>query len=296
MGQAAAPPPGRPDVATARSWLFVPGDRADRFARAVTSGADVVVCDLEDAVAPEAKAGAREEVARWLRADGAACVRINAHGTAWHDDDVAALAGARGLAAVLVPKAEDPERLTATSERLGPGTAVVALVESALGVHRAHELAAAPGVARLAFGSIDLALDLGTEDAALPLLLARSTLVLASRVAGRPAPVDGVTARVDDLGAVQEDTSAAVAMGFGGKLCVHPRQVAVVNAGFRPGEDEVRSAEQVVAAAASGSVVRLDGRMIDRPVVERARQVLRRAGIDPDAPAPGPPAGTTGTT
>lgn len=286
MSQAVDQGHGRRDARTARSWLFVPGDRPDRFDKAVASGADLVVCDLEDAVAVDAKAPARGEVARWLADGGVACVRVNAHGTPFHDADVAALVGAPGLVAVLVPKAEDPRRLAELSERLGPGTAVVGLVETALGVHRVHELAATPGVARLAFGSVDLALDLGAEDAALPLLFARSALVLACRVVGLPAPVDGVTRELDDPSTIGSDTAAAVGLGFGGKLCVHPKQVSAVNAGFRPSDADVRRAREVLAAAAGGSAVRIDGQMIDRPLVEHAWRVLRRAGSEPGADAP----------
>jgi citrate lyase subunit beta/citryl-CoA lyase len=278
-----APASGPPDARTARSWLFVPGDRPDRFGKAAASGADIVVLDLEDAVAPEAKTTARDQVARWLADGGVGCVRVNASGTPCHEADVAALVGAPGLRAVLVPKAEDPRALSALSAALGPDTAVVALVESALGQHRVHELAAAPGVARLAFGSIDLALDLGADDAALPLLFARSSLVLASRVAGLPAPVDGVTQDLDDPAVVTRDTAAAVGLGFGGKLCVHPRQVVAVNAGFRPSEAAVHHAQQVLAAADGGSA-RVGGQMVDRPVVERARQLLARSGTAPQDP------------
>lgn len=277
----------RPQVRTARSWLFVPGHRGDRFDRAAASGADVVVCDLEDAVAEEAKATARAEVTRWLARGGTACVRVNAPGTPFADADVAALAGVPGLVAVMVPKAEDPRVLAGLAEALGPDTAVVALVETALGVHRVHALAAAPGVARLAFGSIDLALDLGVEDAAVPLLSARSALVLASRVAGLPAPVDGVTPILDDPAVVQEAAATAAAMGFGGKLCVHPRQVEAVHAGFRPGEADVRHAHRVLASVAGGAG-QVDGQMVDRPVLERARQVLRRSGALDRDPGPVP--------
>ena len=134
--------------------MFVPGDRSDRFDKAAGSGADIVVHDLEDAVAPDAKATARDRVVRRLVDGGAGCVRVNASGTPFHQADVAALAGVPGLRAVLVPKAEDPRVLSALSAALGPDTAVVALVETALGQYRVHVLAAAPGVARLAFGSI----------------------------------------------------------------------------------------------------------------------------------------------
>jgi citrate lyase subunit beta/citryl-CoA lyase len=272
-------PTAPPDARSARSWLFVPGHRADRFDKAAASGADIVVHDLEDAVSPDDKATARAQVTRRLTGGGVGCVRINGIGTPWHEDDVAALVGAPGLRAVLVPKAEDPRELAALGAALD--VPVVALIETALGQHRVHELAAAPGVARLAFGSIDFALDIGADDAALPLLLARSSLVLASRVAGLPAPVDGVTQALDDPAVIARDTAASVGLGFGGKLCVHPRQVAAVNAGFLPSEAAVRQAQQVLAAVGDGGPARIDGRMVDRPVVERARQLLARVHRTP---------------
>lgn len=248
-----------------------------------------MVYDLEDAVTPGAEATARGEVARWLSHGGAGCVRVNAQGTAFHRADVTALAGATGLRAVLLPKAEGPRAVRELSAALGPDIAVVVLVETALGQHRVHELAAAPGAVRLAFGSIDFALDIGAEDTALPLLLARSSLVLASRVAGLPAPVDGVTRELDDPAILARDTAAAASLGFGGKLCVHPQQVGAVNAGFQPSEAEVRHARQVLAPVTDGGAARIGGQLVDRPVLAHARQVLARNGNDPGAHAPGPP-------
>lgn len=272
------------DLGCARSWLFVPGDRGDRFPKAAASGADVVIFDLEDAVSEEAKTTARCGVARWLAHGNTACVRINPQGTPFHDDDIAVLSGSPGLLAVMVPKAEDPAVLGRLNEALGPRTVVIALVETALGVHRVHELAKVPGVARLAFGSIDFALDVGARDEPRALLFARSSLVLASRVAGLPAPVDGVTQELDDPSVVQGAASAAAALGFGGKLCVHPRQVDPVHAGFRPSRAEVRHAGRVLAAVTAGGAAGVDGQMVDRPVLERARWVLERAGSVPGNP------------
>jgi len=269
----------RPDVRSARSWLFVPGDRGDRFAKAAVSGAEVVICDLEDAVAEDAKVSARAQVSGWLGGGGTACVRLNAHGTESYEADVAALKGLSGLAAVMVPKAEDPEALLELRAGLGPDIPVVALVESALGLHRAYDLAASAAVARMAFGSIDLALDLGAEDSYLPLLFARSSLVVASRAAGVAPPIDGVTPALDDLSAVATDAAAAVRLGFGGKLCVHPSQVPVVNTAFSPSEQEVQDARRILAGHTDVGAVRLDGKLVDRPVLQRARRVLERAGL-----------------
>jgi citrate lyase subunit beta/citryl-CoA lyase len=272
-------------VAEARSWLFVPGDRRDRFGNAATSGADLVICDLEDAVATDRKTAARTEVVRWLQEGGVACVRINAHGTPHYDADVAALAGLPGLRAVMVPKAEDSRAVTELSETVGPHTPVVPLVETALGVHRAYDLAGAQGVVRLAFGSLDFALDIGATETAATLLFARTSLVVASRAARVAAPLDGVTRAFDDPLVIEADAAAAAGLGFGGKLCIHPRQVAAVNGAFSPSEEDVRRARRLLDSVSDGSAGRLDGEMVDRPVVERARQVLRQAGGEP---RPGP--------
>jgi citrate lyase subunit beta / citryl-CoA lyase len=264
-------------VETARSLLFVPGTRPDRFTKAAASGADLVVIDLEDAVPDTDKGKAREAVAAWLDADVAA-VRVNALGSAHHAADMAALAGARGLVAVVVPMADDPAGLSELAHRLGSDVPVVALVETALGVHRANDIAAATGVRRLAFGHLDLAADLrsSTDDTAM--LFARSTLVLASRLAGLPGPVDGTTTALDDPGVAGADAGRARALGFTGKLCIHPGQVAPVNAAFGPTDHELAWAQRVVQAAASGGAVRVDGEMVDAPVLVRARRLLAEAG------------------
>ncbi|WP_460938365.1 HpcH/HpaI aldolase/citrate lyase family protein [Phycicoccus ginsengisoli] len=265
-------------AALARSLLFVPGDRPDRFDRAAASGADLVVCDLEDAVTARAKDTAREEVTRWLRAAGPAAVRLNAVGTPWHAADCAALRDVAGLSAVMVPKAEDPDALGTLAASLGD-IPVVALVETALGLHRAVDLAAVPGVVRLAFGSVDYALDTGCAQDDTALLHARSSLVVASRVAGVAQPVDGVTVALDDADAAGHDAAQARRLGFAGKLCVHPRQVPAVNAAFTPSAEEVDRARRVVAVAGEGAASRVGGEMVDVPVLERSRRILRQAEL-----------------
>ena len=262
-----------------RSWLYVPGDRPDRFAKASTSGADVVICDLEDAVAGANKATARVAVAAWLR-DHRALVRVNGTDTGWHDDDIAAITGARGLAGVVLPKSQGAEQNSDVAHRLGGCVHVVPLVESAAGVANAAAIAAGPQVSALAFGSIDFALDLGIDDTdddeQSALLYARSTLVIASRVAGIAAPIDGVTLKVSDAHAVRGDARRARALGFGGKQCIHPHQVHEVNATFTPSPEALVRAQRVVDAAeiAHGSAVQLDGQMIDKPRIDLARRLL----------------------
>lgn len=275
--------PAQSAPALARTLLFVPGDRPERFPKAAASGADLVVCDLEDAVAPTDKDGARVAVAGWLAAHGRAAVRVNAVDTEWYAADRDALSGLPGLAAVVVPKAEDPEALAALGSQLG-GIPLIALVETALGLHRAAELASAHGVVRLAFGAIDFALDAGTAEDDEALLYARSHLVVASRVGGLAQPVDGVTVVLDDADAAARDAARARRLGFGGKLCIHPRQVAPVNAAFSPTAAEIEHARRVVAAAGAGAATRVDGQMVDVPVLERAQRLLARAELF-DAPA-----------
>ncbi|WP_218952136.1 HpcH/HpaI aldolase/citrate lyase family protein [Amycolatopsis anabasis] len=262
----------------ARSLLFVPGNRADRFGKAAASGADLVLCDLEDAVAPPDKESARAEVAAWAAGHPAA-VRINAADTPWYDDDLAVLAEAPGLAAVVLPKADSIPALRATIARLPDGVALFALLESARGVRDADQIAELPGVTRLVFGNVDFGLDTGvtvTDAAERELLYARSRLVVASRAAGLAAPVDGVTTDLYDVALTRDAARAARNLGFGGKLCLHPKQVDAVNAAFSPDEEELRWARRVLEAAeeSGGAAVRVDGEMIDKPRVELARRLL----------------------
>ena len=260
-----------------RSYLFVPADRPERYAKALASGADAVIVDLEDAVAASAKDAARAALAAWLDGGGSGiAVRINDAASAAFDDDLRLVARA-GVAAVVVPKAERVDDL-ARVRAAAPSAALLPLIETAAGIARAREIASAPGVARLAFGSIDLQLDLGIEGDGDELLVFRSELVLASRLAALAAPVDGVSTAIDDAAALDADTRRARRLGFGAKLCIHPRQIAPVHAAFAPSAAEIAWAERVVAATAQapGAAVAVDGRMVDRPVLLRAEVLLAR--------------------
>ncbi|WP_229746255.1 HpcH/HpaI aldolase/citrate lyase family protein [Rhodococcoides trifolii] len=264
-------------VANATTFLFVPGDRHDRFDKAARAGADVVVLDLEDAVAREDKPAARAEVVRWLAAGGRGCVRINASDDDDHVDDLEALADLEGLTAVMVPKADLSVDYWDIGRRLK--CPVVALVESAVGLDSVRAVAADPNVSRIAFGHLDYALDLGCEPARTAMLHARSELVLASRLAGKPGPVDGVTAALDDSVALAEDLRHAIEVGMRGKLLIHPSQIAACRAAFLPTEIEIDRSRAIVRAAETGAAVRVDGFMVDAPVIARARAVLRAAGL-----------------
>jgi citrate lyase subunit beta/citryl-CoA lyase len=262
---------------TDRSYLFVPGNRADRFAAACDAGADVVLIDLEDAVAPAAKSDARQAAAAWLRGSVGAWLRINGADTPSFAEDLSLLT-LPGLGGVMLAKAEDPESIAAI-RRAAPSVPIIPLLESARGLWNIMALASAPGVIRLAFGAVDFQLDLGIDGERNELLMARSQLVLASRVAGRLPPLDGVTMALDDAEALARDVAYARRLGFGGKLCVHPRQVATINEGFLPSAAEVQWARRVVAAAAESgdNACRLDGKLVDRPVIDRARAILQTA-------------------
>lgn len=266
--------------ASAASWLFVPGSRPDRFDKAGRVGAGAVIVDLEDAVSPAEKPAARAEVASWLHAGATAWVRVNAVDTPWHEEDVAVLAACPGLRGLVVPKAEAANELRRIGERLPSGADLVALVETAVGVRDATAVALCPGVRRLAFGSIDFALDIDAEETDEALLFARSTLVLASRAAGLSPPLDGVTVETNDHAVVLRAAGRARALGFGGKLCIHPAQVDAVNSAFAPAPAEVHWARTVLTSVAGAemAVASIDGKMIDRPVLARARRIMSRAG------------------
>jgi len=262
---------------TARSLLFVPGNRPERFTKAAASAADLVIVDLEDAVPEQDKSIARDAATAWLSADGWAAVRVNGTKSVYYQQDVAALADLPGLRAIVVPMADDPAALAALHQQLGAGVQIVALIETAQGVVRAIELAATPGVSRLAFGHLDYAADINSciEDDAM--LMARSSLVLASRAAGLPGPVDGITTALDDPGLAAADAARARALGFAGKLCIHPGQVDAVNAAFSPSGAEIAWAHRIIEASASGGAVRVDGHMVDAPVILKAQAILARA-------------------
>ena len=276
-----------PPLSLARAFLFVPADRPERHARALATGAGGVIVDLEDAVAPERKVQARDQLAASFAALPAGdrrrlLVRINAAGTPWHDDDraqIGALAAQGLIAGIVLPKAERAADLSRLAGAAGPSAALVPLIESAAGLAAVDELAAGPQVLRLAFGNLDFQADLGLACDAdeAELVPVRLALLLASRRAGLPAPIDGVTPDWRDAVRLAADTARARRGGFGAKLCIHPDQVAPVHAALGPTAQELAWARRVVEAmrtAGGGGVVSLDGRMVDAPVVRLAERLL----------------------
>jgi citrate lyase subunit beta / citryl-CoA lyase len=265
-------------IASARSMLFVPGDRPDRFPKAHASGADEIVLDLEDAVAPDAKAQARENICSWRASEGTGVVRINGPDSRWYEEDVAALADMP--CAVMLPKAASADEITALVSRLAAGSCVIPILESAVGVLEARGICAAAGVVRAAFGNADLASDLGVDPTDRTALAhARAATVLASAAGRLAPPLDGVTLALSDDELLRADAEHAGQLGFTGKLCIHPRQVAIVNELFSASPEELAWAREIVAAA-SDSVTVIDGQMIDKPLIDRARRLLARAPVD----------------
>ncbi len=264
-------------VETARSWLFVPADRPDRFDKAVSSGADIAVLDLEDGVGPANKQAARAAAVAWFTYGGRAAVRVNEASSTHHQQDVAAIAGLPGVMAVILPMATDAGDLGELHRKVGPGIPLVAQIETAVGLFKAAELEAVDGVTRLAFGHLDFAFDVDCSPTRAALAYARSMLVVASRVAGLAGPVDSVTTELDDSDMTIADTEYARELGLTGKLCIHPSQVATVNAVFRPTEAHLRWAKQVAAVGAAGAA-RVDGQMIDAPVIARAMRIIAQSG------------------
>jgi len=273
-------PPSK--LAQARSFLFVPGNRPERFAKALASGADAVIIDLEDAVPLDAKDTARTALLNAWKDFAAAerarlLVRVNPAGTPWHEADLTAVASLTGLGALMLPKAENPQQVEQAFRT--SSAHVLPLIESAEGVGQMDAIARAAGTVRLGLGHIDLQADLGLScgpDEA-ELAPVRVAMVVASRRAGLPSPVDGVTTATQDAEALAADAQRSRRFGFGAKLCIHPAQVAGVHQALAPTDAECDWARRVLAAevAAGGGAFSVDGKMVDPPVLLLARSLLR---------------------
>ncbi|MDM0012126.1 CoA ester lyase [Variovorax sp. J22P168] len=272
------------EVANARSFLFVPGNRPERFEKALRSGADAVVLDLEDAVPLGAKRGARDAIGQaWpaLRLLGIPLiVRINPVDQALGQDDLRWIGWLEGLAAVMVPKVESAEGLAVVRTGL-PAVPILPLIESVGGHAALDAIAGAPGVLRLVVGHIDFMVDSGIQcgDDQSELAPLRFAVAMSTRIHKLAAAIDGVTAEVDDEERLRIDTRRALRYGFGAKLCIHPRQISAVHECLAPSVADLAWARRVVEAdaAAKGAAVQLDGRMVDLPVVRQARRTLARA-------------------
>ncbi len=268
------PPPAR-----WRSLLFVPGNRPELAAKAPRSAPDAVVLDLEDAVPPAAKDDARASVQRAaaeLAGVVPVCVRVNPPGTPWFADDAAALPD--GLAAVVVPKLDSAAQVDDVAGALG-GRPVVAGIETVRGVADAREVLRSPVVACY-FGAEDYIADLGgvRTPGNAEVVWARSFVAVAARLAGIPA-LDMVTIDFGDGERFTAEAREARALGYAGKMCIHPAQVPLARAAFQPTADEVDAARRLLAAfgAAGGDTIAFEGQMVDEVVAARARAVVAAA-------------------
>lgn len=270
-------------LASARTFLFVPGDQPERFDKALHAGADAIVIDLEDAVQPSRRAYARAEIAEWYPTVSATdegpivLVRVNAHDTTDHALDVTAMecVGVKGLVATKFD--DDAAKVWA-----GFGMPLVAIVETARGLRDLLAMRSVPRcVNRLAFGAVDFSADIGIDVSATnpSLIFARAQLVWASRALGLPSPIDTAFVSLGDATGYEEDCRMTRLLGFGGKFVIHPSQIAEAAAALRATPGAVEWAHLVIAAWESETTdgrgaFRLDGEMIDAAVVKRARGIL----------------------
>lgn len=263
----------------ALTYLYVPGDRPDRVRKALGSDADVVLCDLEDAVAPERKDEARAALVSVLAGvERRVQVRINDLASPWAASDLAAVRELPAAVGVRVPKVEDPSVVHEVAAAV-PGRGLHLLVESALGVERAFELARAhPHVASLGLGEADLRSELGVDDDGLVWI--RSRIVVAARAAGLVPPIMSVYPHVDDPLGLAESCARGRSLGFRGRAAIHPRQLTTIREAFIPSAAELARARAVVAAvesaraAGAGTAVLPDGGFVDVAMVAAARAVL----------------------
>jgi len=260
-----------------RSALFLPASNPRAIEKARGLACDLVILDLEDAVADKDKSGARDAAiaaacGNW--GDRLIAIRLNGPG-AWHEADIAALADAKGLDLVVVPKVETPEYAEALGRRLAKP--LLAMIETPTGVYAAREIAGVPGVAGLLAGSNDLAAALRLPGGREGLALALQSIVLAARAAGVTV-LDGVYNRLDDPEGLAADCEAGRRLGFDGKGLIHPNQIEAANNVFGPSEAELEEARALVEAA-TGGAERFRGRMIETMHVDIARRTLKRAGL-----------------
>jgi len=263
-----------PDVDPPRSWLFAPGHDEKLLSKVFEVGADIVLLDLEDAVPAELKARARELVVA-VAAKRGCWVRVNRACTELCERDLTAVAGS--VSGIRIPKVESAGEVAWVAER-APGLPLDCTIESARGVLASFEIASSPACTLLSFGGLDLAADLGSSSGEQETLYARSRLVIAARSAGKPRPSDGVHPRLGDDDGLRREAEAAKRIGFFGKSAIHPRQVPIIHEVFAPTLEELAWAREVLRAfnqSGGAATKTATGEFVDRPVAERAKQLLR---------------------
>jgi len=272
-------------LSDAYSFLFVPANQPERYGKALASGADGVIIDLEDAVGLDDKAKARELLKNtWssisVEEKKRVIIRCNAPGSSFYAADLV-LAKELQVRHLMIPKTESPDHINGAAEEL-KNTAFIPMIETPLGLHHLNEIASAEQVLRLALGNLDMQVEMGMscDDNETEIDTARFMLVLASKLAQIAPPLDGVTPSTDDEPRIFAHAQKAKRFGFGAKLCIHPKQIPIIKRAFSPTVEEISWAKRVIAAdnASNGQAVKVDGKMVDRPVVMLARRILRLAG------------------
>ncbi|MEF9675412.1 CoA ester lyase [Pectobacterium aroidearum] len=289
----------------AKTYLFVPGNAPHRFQHAVSCGADAVIFDLEDAVHPDEKNQARENIIQWDKNDTPVSeinckryIRLNKSDSIAFREDIEFLnklnnkeklrnnAKSRHKIVtweIVLPKIESAEMLNDAREMINrnrlDNVNIIAIIETARGLHNAEEICAA-GVERVAFGSLDFSLDIHCDQSLYALLYARSRIVLASRLADLPPPIDCVNPDFTHHDRVLADALHARSLGFSAKLCIHPSQIDAVQQAFATDRSKIDWAKQVLKAAEHSYAFQINGEMVDLPVIEQARQLLRAQNVD----------------
>lgn len=270
-------------LAFAQTFLFVPGNRPERFEKALATGSHAVIIDLEDAVPLEEKITTRQALEKSLpellkHHTDRLVLRINAFGTDFFKDDLAFISKFE-IGAIIHPKTESSAQLDLMAASLKPDTSIIPMIETAQGITQIRAIACHPKTLRLTLGNIDLQADLGftCDDNETELYPVRYEIALATRLAEIASPIDGVSTNIENHDALHRDTLRAKRLGFGAKLCIHPKQVAEVIQCFTPSAAEIDKAKRIVEAdkASNGGAVKLDGRMVDRPVVLLAKKILK---------------------
>ena len=255
--------------------LFAPASKPALFAKAAASDADAVILDLEDAVSPDEKDFARGEVLTHGITAKPIIIRINGVASSWVEADLVALRSAR-FDALMLPKTESAANIAQIISMLGRAVPVIALIENARGLAALGDILSHQNVIGLALGALDLALDLNCAPDFEPLLMARSEMVLRARLSGRPGPIDGVTPDFQDLTRVADDTKRVRALGFSGKLAIHPKQVGPILNAMSPSDQEIKWAREIVSSLGNHALGVVNGAMIDAPVIARAQRILEQ--------------------
>ncbi|RYC39019.1 HpcH/HpaI aldolase/citrate lyase family protein [Pectobacterium zantedeschiae] len=289
----------------AKTYLFVPGNAPHRFQHAISCGADAVIFDLEDAVHPDEKNQARENIIQWYENDTPVSeinckkyIRLNKFGSPEFNQDIEFLnklnnkerlrnrtASRHEIATqeIVLPKIESAAMLNEARKMISrnrlENVNIIAIIETARGLHNAEEICAA-GVERVAFGSLDFSLDIHCDQSLHALLYARSRIVLASRLADLPPPIDCVNPDFTHHDRVLADALHARSIGFSAKLCIHPSQIDAVQQAFSADSSKIDWAKQVLKAAEHSYAFQINGEMVDLPVIEQARQLLRAQNSD----------------